>query len=140
MLDRPGLDFSFSGLKTAAVVALRGRPEPDERTKADLAHAFEAAIVDTLVAKSLRALAATGRRTLVVAGGVGANRRLRSQLAAAAAERGARVHYPRPEFCTDNAAMIAYAGHARLAAGERSDLRVLARARWPLAELRAPGT
>lgn len=139
MLDRPGLDFSFSGLKTAAVVALRNLPAPDERTKADLAHGFEAAIVDTLVAKSLRALAATGRRTLVVAGGVGANRRLRAQLAAAAESRGARVYYPRLEFCTDNAAMIAYAGHARLEAGERADLRVLARARWPLADLRAPG-
>jgi N6-L-threonylcarbamoyladenine synthase len=138
MLDRPGLDFSFSGLKTAALVALKDRVQ-DEAMRADLAHGFEAAVVDTLVAKSLRALAATGRRALVVAGGVGANRRLRSQLAEAAATRGARVHYPRLEFCTDNAAMIAYAGHARLAAGERATLSVDARARWPLQELQPPG-
>jgi N6-L-threonylcarbamoyladenine synthase len=138
MLDRPGLDFSFSGLKTAALVALRGR-EQDDVLRADLARGFETAVVDTLVAKSLRALAATGRRVLIVAGGVGANRRLREQLARAAADRGARVHYPRLEFCTDNAAMIAYAGHARLAAGERATLSVDARARWPLPDLRPPG-
>jgi N6-L-threonylcarbamoyladenine synthase len=138
MLDRPGLDFSFSGLKTAALVALKDRAA-DESVRADLARGFETAVVETLVAKSLRALAATGRRGLVVAGGVGANRRLRERLAAAAAERGVRVHYPRPEFCTDNAAMIAYAGHARLAAGERAPLTADARARWPLEELRPPG-
>jgi N6-L-threonylcarbamoyladenine synthase len=138
MLDRPGLDFSFSGLKTAALVALQGR-EQDDAMRADLARGFEAAVVDTLVAKSLRALKATGRRALVVAGGVGANRRLRERLAEAAAARGARVHYPRLEFCTDNAAMIAYAGHARLEAGERATLSVDARARWPLPDLRAPG-
>mgnify|MGYP002783926640 CR=1 FL=1 len=144
MLDRPGLDFSFSGLKTAALVAIAnaerasGRPL-DEQARADLARGFEVAVVDTLVAKTLRALDASGRRALVVAGGVGANRRLRDRLAHAARSRGARVHYPRPEFCTDNAAMIAYAGHARLAAGETSDLRVLARARWPVEELAPPG-
>jgi N6-L-threonylcarbamoyladenine synthase len=138
MLDRPGLDFSFSGLKTAALVALKDRTQ-DDALRADLARGFEAAVVDTLVAKSLRALAATGRRTLVVAGGVGANRRLRTQLSEAAAARGARVHHPRLEFCTDNAAMIAYAGHARLAAGERATLAADARARWPLEDLRPPG-
>lgn len=138
MLDRPGLDFSFSGLKTAALVALKGR-EVDDRVRADLAYGFQAAVVDTLVAKALRALAVTGRKALVVAGGVGANRQLREQLAKAAAERGARVHYPRLEFCTDNAAMIAYAGHARLAAGERAGLGADARARWPLESLLPPG-
>jgi N6-L-threonylcarbamoyladenine synthase len=138
MLDRPGLDFSFSGLKTAALVALKGR-DVDDRVRADLACGFQAAVVDTLVAKALRALAVTGRKALVVAGGVGANRRLREQLAKAAAERGARVHYPRLEFCTDNAAMIAYAGHARLAAGEHAGLGADARARWPLESLRPPG-
>ncbi|HEY7753082.1 MAG TPA: tRNA (adenosine(37)-N6)-threonylcarbamoyltransferase complex transferase subunit TsaD [Steroidobacteraceae bacterium] len=139
MLDRPGLDFSFSGIKTAVVVALRGRTL-DDQTRADVARGFEDAMVETLVGKSLRALTMTGIRALVVAGGVGANRRLREALTRKAAEAGVRLHYPRPEFCTDNAAMIALAGHARLAAGEREELPVRARARWPLEELRAPGT
>jgi len=135
MLDRPGLDFSFSGLKTAAVVAVRDR-QPDEQGRADLALGFEAAVVDTLVAKALRALDETGHDTLIVAGGVGANRKLRAVLAEAAARRGAKVHYPRPGFCTDNAAMIAYAGHCRLMAGEGGGTAIRARARWPLDELR----
>jgi N6-L-threonylcarbamoyladenine synthase len=134
MLDRPGLDFSFSGLKTAAVVALRGR-EIDQQGRADLAHGFEAAVVDTLVAKALRALDATGHSALVVAGGVGANRRLRNDLADAARSRGASIHYPRPGFCTDNAAMIAYAGYRRLAAGQHAGQAIRARPRWPLDEL-----
>ncbi|MDH4260379.1 MAG: tRNA (adenosine(37)-N6)-threonylcarbamoyltransferase complex transferase subunit TsaD, partial [Gammaproteobacteria bacterium] len=137
MLDRPGLDFSFSGLKTAVVVALRGRIL-DARTRADAARGFESAMVETLVAKALRALRQTGIRALIVAGGVGANRRLREELASAVAAAGGRVHYPRPEFCTDNAAMIALAGHERLVAGEREALPVRARARWPLDELAAP--
>jgi len=134
MLDRPGLDFSFSGLKTAAVVAAKDRAL-DDQGRADLARGFEAAVVDTLVAKALRALDSTGLDTLVVAGGVGANRKLRADLAAAAARRGARVHYPRPGFCTDNAAMIAYAGYRRLSAGQHADIAIRARARWPLDEL-----
>jgi N6-L-threonylcarbamoyladenine synthase len=138
MLDRPGLDFSFSGLKTAALLALKGR-ESDPVARADLARGFEEAIVDTLATKARRALVATGRRVLVVAGGVGANLRLRAQLAEIAAAEGARTAYPRAEFCTDNAAMIAFAAHARLAAGERGSLAAVARARWPLEELRAPG-
>jgi N6-L-threonylcarbamoyladenine synthase len=137
MLDRPGLDFSFSGLKTAVVVALRGRVL-DGQARADAARGFESAMVETLVAKALRALRQTGIRALVVAGGVGANRRLREELAAAVTAAGGRVHYPRPEFCTDNAAMIALAGHERLMAGEREALPVRARARWPLDELAAP--
>ena len=138
MLDRPGLDFSFSGLKTAVVVAVRGRTL-DEATRADVARGFENAMVETLVAKSMRALAQTGLGALVVAGGVGANLRLREALARAVAAAGGRVFFPRPEFCTDNAAMIALAGHHRLAAGEREGLAVSARARWPLDELRPPG-
>jgi len=138
MLDRPGFDFSFSGLKTAALLAIRAAGDAPQ-ARADLARGFEEAIVATLAEKTRRALAATGRRVLVVAGGVGANARLRERLAALAAAAGARTAYPRPEFCTDNAAMIAYAGHARLAAGERGGLAALARARWPLGELAAPG-
>ena len=137
MLDRPGLDFSFSGLKTAALLAIRGQALSTQ-ARADVARGFEEAIVATLVAKTLRALDALPRAVVVVAGGVGANARLRARLATATAERGVRVVYPRPELCTDNAAMIAYAGHARLAAGERAGLPVLARARWPLAELAPP--
>lgn len=138
MLDRAGFDFSFSGLKTAALLALKAAG-PGEQARADLARGFEEAIVETLTVKTGRALAATGRPMLVVAGGVGANRRLRAALTEVAARHGARTAYPRTEFCTDNAAMIALAGHERLAAGERSGLPVMARARWPLAELRPPG-
>ncbi len=137
MMDRPGLDFSFSGLKTAAVVAVRDRAL-DPQARADLACGFQAAVVDTLIGKTLRALDATGHERLVIAGGVGANRRLREGLAAAAAARGVRVHYPRPGFCTDNAAMIAYAGWCRLRAGETAGTAARARARWPLDELRPP--
>ncbi|MEF8834158.1 MAG: tRNA (adenosine(37)-N6)-threonylcarbamoyltransferase complex transferase subunit TsaD, partial [Halofilum sp. (in: g-proteobacteria)] len=136
MTDRPGLDFSFSGLKTAARLALeRGSAEPD--TCADIALAFEQAVVDTLVIKCRRAVDATGLRRLVIAGGVGANRRLRETLA----ERLADVErfFPRLDFCTDNGAMIAYAGAMRLLASERTPQRVGARARWPLTELRSPG-
>jgi N6-L-threonylcarbamoyladenine synthase len=137
MLDRPGLDFSFSGLKTAALVALRDRVLDDE-DRADVALAFEEAIVETLAEKSRRALAATGHRRLVVAGGVGANRKLRERLAAVARAAGAELYYPRNEFCTDNGAMIALAGCLRLARGERQSLEVMARASWDLGELRPP--
>ena len=137
MLDRPGFEFSFSGLKTAVAVAVRERVI-DAQLRADLAWGVQEAIVATLTAKTARALEATGYDALVVAGGVGANRELRSRLAQMAAARGARVYYPRPEFCTDNAAMIAVAGLHRLRAGESSALPILTRVRWPLAELRAP--
>lgn len=138
MLDRPGFDFSFSGLKTAALLALK-KAGDDPAAHADLARGFEDAVVETLTTKVGRALAATGRPVVVVAGGVGANRRLRAALAEVATKFGARAAYPRPEFCTDNAAMIAYAGYARLAAGERAGDGPIARARWSLAELRPPG-
>ena len=134
MLDRPGFEFSFSGLKTAVSLAVQAAPL-DARRRADIAASAEAAIVETLVQKSLRALEATGHRALVVAGGVGANLALRRTLAESVASRGARVYYPRIEFCTDNAAMIAVAGMARLQAGCTEPLAVRARARWPLTEL-----
>jgi N6-L-threonylcarbamoyladenine synthase len=138
LLDRPGLDFSFSGLKTAVVVALRNHGELSPQDRADAARGFEEAVVDTLVAKCQRALDATGSKTLVVAGGVGANRRLRARMLAMGERRGARVVYPRAEFCTDNAAMIALLGHLRLAAGERDDFSIRARARWPMTDLVPP--
>ena len=131
MLDRPGLDFSFSGLKTHALTALRACAGSDQ-DRADLACAFEIAVVETLLEKTRRALRLTGHDTLVVAGGVGANRRLRQVLAA---QLAARVIYPRVAFCTDNGAMIAYAGCLRLAAGQRDGLQIAARPRWPLSEL-----
>jgi N6-L-threonylcarbamoyladenine synthase len=134
MLDRPGLEFSFSGLKTAVVHALRGR-EMTDAVRADVAEAVQLSIVETLTAKALRALEETGLDTLVVSGGVSANRRLRSRLAEAARREGARVYYPRIEFCTDNAAMIAVAGLARLKAGQHDGLDIQARARWPLESL-----
>jgi N6-L-threonylcarbamoyladenine synthase len=134
MLDRPGLEFSFSGLKTAVLHAVRAAPLTEQR-RADIARAVEEAIAGTLTVKAMRALDYTGLTTLVVSGGVGANRRLREELAAAARARGSRVYYPRIEFCTDNAAMIAVAGLARLQAGQHGGLAIEARAQWPLASL-----
>jgi len=139
LTERPGLDFSFSGLKTAVVVALRNLPgELDAQARADVARGFEEAVVDTLVIKCRRALEATDSRTLVVAGGVGANRRLRARMLEMGEREGVRVVYPRAEFCTDNAAMIALLGHLRLAAGQRDDRSIRARARWPMTELVPP--
>jgi N6-L-threonylcarbamoyladenine synthase len=149
MLDRPGLEFSFSGLKTAVLHAVRGHAESgavaskggvgaqalSSQFKADVAHAVQEAIVDTLVAKSLRALEQTGLDDLVVSGGVSANRTLRARLAEVVSKRGGRVYYPRIEFCTDNAAMIAVAGLARLTAGQHDGLAIKARAQWPLESL-----
>jgi N6-L-threonylcarbamoyladenine synthase len=136
MLDRPGLEFSFSGLKTAVLQAVRDQPLTEQR-KADIAVAAQDAIVETLVAKSLRALEQTGLDALVVSGGVSANLHLRARMTEEAARQGARVFYPRIEFSTDNAAMIAVAGLARLEAGELEGLAIQARARWPLASLAA---
>jgi len=136
MLDRPGLELSFSGLKTAVLHSVRGR-ELTPRLRADIARGVEEAIVDTLAAKALRALEATGLETLVVSGGVSANERLRAALTTAVGRRGGRVYYPRIEFCTDNAAMIAVAGLARLKAGEHAGLAIEARAQWPLETLTA---
>jgi N6-L-threonylcarbamoyladenine synthase len=137
MLDRPGLDFSFSGLKTAALVALRGR-DLDDEIRADVARSFQEAVVDTLAEKARRALESAGHRRLVVAGGVGANRRLRERLEVIARSAGAELYFPRTEFCTDNGAMIALAGCLRLAAGERQGLTVGARANWALGDVPSP--
>jgi N6-L-threonylcarbamoyladenine synthase len=137
LTDRPGLDFSFSGLKTAVLTALGGKA-PDTQTIADIALAFEEAATETLAIKCDRALQATQHTRLVVAGGVGANRRLRARLAVIAQARGAQLHFPRPEFCTDNGAMIAYVGYRRLVAGQREPLAFEARPRWQLEELRPP--
>lgn len=136
MTDRPGLDFSFSGLKTFAANTIRDSGS-DEQTRADIARAFEDAVVDTLMIKCRRALDQTGFKRLVMAGGVSANRTLRAKLAEMMAKRHGEVFYARPEFCTDNGAMIAYAGMVRLKAGCVTDLSVSVRPRWPLAELPA---
>jgi N6-L-threonylcarbamoyladenine synthase len=138
MLDRAGLEFSFSGLKTAVRHALQGR-ELTPQLRADVARAVQEAIVDTLIAKALRALEYTGLTALVVSGGVSANHLLRARLSAAAAKAGARVYYPRIEFSTDNAAMIAVAGLKRLEAGQHDGLAIVARAQWPLESLPAVG-
>jgi N6-L-threonylcarbamoyladenine synthase len=137
MLDRPGLDFSFSGLKTAVMHAARTVPagEAGAAGRADLARAFEDAVVDVLVAKTCRALRETGMQRVVVAGGVAANRRLRERLVAQAGEAGGEVFFPSPALCTDNGVMIAHAGWWRLRSGERAGLEVGVRARWPLDEL-----
>ncbi|MFD1803936.1 tRNA (adenosine(37)-N6)-threonylcarbamoyltransferase complex transferase subunit TsaD [Mixta tenebrionis] len=136
MTDRPGLDFSFSGLKTFAANTIRENSD-DAQTRADIARAFEDAVVDTLAIKCKRALDQTGFKRLVMAGGVSANRTLRLKLAEMMQARGGEVFYARPEFCTDNGAMIAYAGMVRLKGGTRGDLSVSVRPRWPLAELPA---
>jgi N6-L-threonylcarbamoyladenine synthase len=133
MTDRPGLDFSFSGLKTA--VALAAGNQPDAQKIADVALGFQEAVVETLAIKCRRALDHTGHRQLVVAGGVSANRLLRARLEALSAELGVRVFFPRPEFSTDNGAMIAYAGYLRLQAGQHEGLAFGARPRWRIEEL-----
>jgi len=138
MTDRPGLDFSFSGLKTQVLLAWQQSDRSDQ-TRADIARGFEEAVIDTLVIKCERALQQTGRCTLVIAGGVGANVRLREQLAALAEKRGLRVCFPRPLFCTDNGAMIALAGALRLQAGQHDDASVRVAPRWDMASLSTPG-
>ncbi len=136
MIDRPGLEFSFSGLKTFALNTMQ-KSDGSDQTKADIALAFEEAVVDTLMIKSRRAIRETGIKTLVIAGGVGANQRLRRELAAMAKKEGGELFYPRVEFCTDNGAMIAYAGCLRLVAGQSEELAINVRARWPMEELSA---
>ena len=138
MLDREGFEFSFSGLKTAVMLAVRER-QPDAGRRADIARGVQDAIVDTLVGKTARALDATRLKDLVVAGGVSANRALRNALSAAARLRRAEIYFPRLEYCTDNAAMIAVAGMARLRHGDVArNLAIQARAQWPLTALAVP--
>jgi N6-L-threonylcarbamoyladenine synthase len=134
MTDRPGLDFSFSGLKTQVMLAWQASDQSPE-TRADLARGFEDAVVETLAIKCDRALEQTGARTLVVAGGVGANTRLRARLHALAEKRGGRACFPRAEFCTDNGAMIAFAGALRLRAGQHEAAIVTVQPRWDMASL-----
>ena len=134
MTDRLGLDFSFSGLKTQVLLAWRDSDQ-SAQTRADIARGFEDAVVETLAIKCERALEAAGCNTLVVAGGVGANRRLRERLQAMATARGGRACFPRPALCTDNGAMIAFAGALRLAAGQQVDASVRVVPRWDMATL-----
>ncbi|ADT67730.1 tRNA (adenosine(37)-N6)-threonylcarbamoyltransferase complex transferase subunit TsaD [Pseudoalteromonas sp. APC 3356] len=136
MTDKPGLDFSFSGLKTAASIAIREN-DSDEQTKADIAHAFQTAVIDTLVIKCKRALKQTGIKRLVIAGGVSANTQLRLQLERVMQGMKGEVFYPRTEFCTDNGAMIAYAGMQRLKAGQFATLDMKTKPRWPIDSLEA---
>ncbi len=140
MTDRPGLDFSFSGLKTFTLNTAAAHQPLSDRDRADIARAFEEAVVDTLTIKCRRAVEQTGVAHLVVAGGVSANVRLRRRLADGVP---AEIYYAAPRLCTDNGAMIAYAGCRRLLAGEAADptadLAIAVRARWPMTELTAPG-
>ena len=138
MLDREGCDMSFSGLKTHARRLAEAHPE-NPQAAADIAAGFQEAVVDVLVAKAQRALDQSGLDRLVVAGGVGANRRLRTRLAETLTKNGRQALWPPPEYCTDNGAMIAYAGSLRLQdAAARSGLEIRSRARWPLEELIPP--
>lgn len=140
MVNRPGLDFSFSGLKTFSLNTWQKEVDQgnaNEQTQANICLAFEEAVVDTLTIKCKRAIQQVGAKTLVIAGGVGANQRLRVSLKAMMQKEGGELYYPRVEFCTDNGAMIAYAGAQRLMAGEVEPLAITARARWPMGDLKA---
>jgi N6-L-threonylcarbamoyladenine synthase len=138
-LSNESLDFSFSGLKTAVALFIKkqreNHVENDGATPADIAAAFQESVVDVLVHKVLKAAKKTDVRSVVVAGGVACNNRLRARLSSVAPKEGVRVYYPRQEFCTDNGAMIAVAGYHRLVHGERADLSVDVRSKFPIQEL-----
>lgn len=134
MTDRPGLDFSFSGLKTYTL-NMRNRIGASPQNDADIARAFEEAVVETLLIKCRRALQQTGYQRLIISGGVGANQRLRQRLTAMGATEAVEVYYPRPTWCTDNGAMIAYTGYRRLLAGQQEPAIIQARPRWSLEAL-----
>ncbi|AFN76660.1 UGMP family protein [Stutzerimonas stutzeri DSM 10701] len=140
MTDRPGLDFSFSGLKTSTLTTwqqCRNAGDDGEQTRCDIALAFQQAVVDTLTIKCRRALQQTGLKRLVIAGGVSANQSLRQSLEAMLADMQGQVFYARPRFCTDNGAMIAYAGCQRLLAGQQVGPEIAVQARWPMETLEA---
>lgn len=136
MTKDSGLNFSFSGLKTSVLNTWQQAAQ-DEQTRADIAYAFQEAVVETCIIKCRHALAATGLTQLVIAGGVGANQSLRQGLFALTENMGVTIYYPRAEFCTDNAAMVAYTGYQKFTAGclDASPLTISVRARWPLSEL-----
>ena len=134
MTDRAGLDFSFSGLKTFALTTFQ-KSNQTQQDKADIALAFQDAVADTLAIKCRRALSQTGLKTLVVAGGVSANTKIRATLTDMMEKENGQIFFPRPEFCTDNGAMIAYAGYQRFLLGETQDLEIFARPRWAMSEL-----
>ena len=134
MTDRPGLDFSFSGLKTFALNTFQNSEKTDQ-DKADIALAFQNAVADTLAIKCRRALQQTNLKTLVVAGGVSANTQIRATLTEMLEKENGQIFFPRPEFCTDNGAMIAYAGYQRFLMGQIQDLEIFARPRWAMSEL-----
>lgn len=138
MAKKPGFDLSFSGLKTALAIAIQNLCEPDAQTRANLAASYQQAIVDSLLIKAMAALKSVDAERLVVAGGVGANRKLRAALDARMAARGGEVYYPKFEFCTDNGAMIAVAAALRISEAEDA-LAFQTRARWPLDQLGTPG-
>lgn len=140
MTDRPGLEFSFSGLKTFTLTTwqrCRAVGDDSEQTRCDIALAFQTAVVETLAIKCKRALKQTGLKSLVIAGGVSANRALRENLEQMLGELGGQVFYARPRFCTDNGAMIAYAGCQRLLAGQQEGPAIAVKARWPMEQLAA---
>tara|TARA_B100000315_G_scaffold87852_1_gene80661 strand:- start:473 stop:991 length:519 start_codon:yes stop_codon:yes gene_type:complete len=141
MTNRPGLDFSFSGLKTFARNTISEHSDAegglDEQTRADIARAFEEAVVATMAIKCWRALEQTGLQSLIIAGGVSANTRLREVLQAAMQKVDGRLFYAQLKFCTDNGAMIAYAGCQRLLAGQTESLAIDAFPRWSLESLAA---
>jgi N6-L-threonylcarbamoyladenine synthase len=134
MTDRPGLDFSFSGIKTFALNAINASDNTNQ-ARANIAAAFQLAIAETLTIKCKRALHQTGLKNLVVAGGVSANRGIRTTLIEMTSHEKIKIYFPRPEFCTDNGAMIAYVGCQRLLAGHKQGLEILVRPRWPMSEL-----
>jgi len=135
MTNRPGLDFSFSGLKTFALTTWQQAERQDDQLRADICRAFEDAVIDTLLIKCRRAVKQTGITQLVMAGGVSANIRLRQCIDEALQELGGRAFYPRPEYCTDNGAMIAYAGWQRLRVGQHEGAGFQVNPRWPMSEL-----
>ena len=133
MTKKPGLDFSFSGLKTAVANEIKAHANMTLNDKADLAASFQAAALETIRIKCKRALDSTGIKSLVVAGGVSANLALRENLEKIAQDKKVKIHYPPLDLCTDNGAMIAFAGYKRLCSGYEEDLTIQVKARWPLA-------